>query len=192
LSLDPSPQGLTVATTARTTRFCRTQRSGFAKRLRRTRPASPKRASQGVGAGRPHARQDLTRFISPWSRLRARRCRVHHPPIHVRYDGRPPLSLDRDGGFDTAIPNFGKAEYFYGGGLTGFYGKRVCCPTGRPWLRVLLSPLSVDSRRNPGTGISQRTASNKNSTIWNSRNGVGKDRQANWGGLLPRMSKPWL
>jgi hypothetical protein len=36
LSLDPSPQGLTVATTARTTRFCRTQRSGFAKRLRRT------------------------------------------------------------------------------------------------------------------------------------------------------------
>ena len=61
-------------------------------------PCFAQRASQGVGAGRPHARQDLTRFISPWSRLRARRCRVHHPPIHVRYDGRSPLSLDRDGG----------------------------------------------------------------------------------------------
>jgi hypothetical protein len=55
-------------------------------------------ASPDTGAVRPHARQDLTRFISPWSRLRARRCRVHHPPIHVRYDGRSPLSLDRDGG----------------------------------------------------------------------------------------------
>jgi len=55
-------------------------------------------ASPDTGAVRPHARQDLTRFISPWSRLRARRCRVHHPPIHVRYDGRSPLSLDRDSG----------------------------------------------------------------------------------------------
>ncbi|WP_275198302.1 hypothetical protein [Bradyrhizobium sp. CSA207] len=31
---------------------------------------------------------------------------------------------------DTAFPNFGKVEYFCGGGLTGFRGRRVFCPDG--------------------------------------------------------------
>jgi hypothetical protein len=31
----------------------------------------------------------------------------------------------------AANPNFGKVESFCGGGLTGFWGSRVFCPTGR-------------------------------------------------------------
>lgn len=46
-SPDPSPQGLTVATTVKTTRFRRTQ----------------------LAPSVPHGAEDLTRFISPWSRL---------------------------------------------------------------------------------------------------------------------------
>ncbi|RZN08897.1 hypothetical protein CWO91_20110 [Bradyrhizobium genosp. SA-3] len=53
------------------------------------------------------------------------------PRPTFRYDVRSSLSLGRDGRENAAIPNFGKVEYFCGGGLTGFCGRRVCCPTGQ-------------------------------------------------------------
>jgi hypothetical protein len=81
LSLKPSPQGLTVATTVRTTWFCRTQ-------LILLRPE----ASPDFGAVRSHGLHELTRFISPCPPHPRRRCRVHRPPAHVRDDVRSPLS----------------------------------------------------------------------------------------------------
>jgi len=47
---------------------------------------------------------DLTRFISPWSRLGVPdAARVHRTPIHVRCDVRSPLFGDRDG---ARMPQF--------------------------------------------------------------------------------------
>src|SRR5439155_25523914 len=82
----------------------------------------------------------------PGPRLRARRCRVHHPdPRSLRRTIAP---LPGPGWrIDTAIPNLGKVEYFCERGLTGFCGRWVFCPTGqigmtdvslrRPWRALL-------------------------------------------------------
>lgn len=87
LGPDPSPQGLTVATTVRTTRFRRTQPA-------RRRP----RASPDVSAVRPHAVRPHEVHLALAPPSRARHCRVHRSPVHVRDDVRSPLSPDRDGG----------------------------------------------------------------------------------------------
>ena len=92
-SPDSSPQGLTVATTVRTTRFCRTQ----------LHPAPPKEHREGVGAVRLHAAGPHEVHLALVSHSRARRSRVHRTPIHVRYDVRSPLSEDRDG---ETMPQF--------------------------------------------------------------------------------------
>jgi len=89
------------------------------------------KASPDTGAVRPHATGPHEVHLALVPPSRARRCRVHRTPIHVRYDGRSPLSLDRDGRMDNVIPNFGKVEYFYGEGLTSFGGRWVFCPTGQ-------------------------------------------------------------
>lgn len=84
LSPDPSPQGLTVATTVRTTRFRRTQL-----------PALP-RGFAGCWR-RPSARCESSRGSSrPGPASHARRSRVHRTPTHVRDDVRSPLSSGRD------------------------------------------------------------------------------------------------
>jgi len=118
-SPDPSPQGLTVATTVRTTRFCRTQ-------LAPHRPEGLRKASAPsvCTQSRPH---EVHLALVPPSR--ARRCRVHRTPVHVRYDVRSPLSADRNGGENAVIPNFCKVEYFCEVGLTGLYERQVFCPT---------------------------------------------------------------
>lgn len=73
-----SSAGLTPATGARTTRFCRTQPPGFRR----------------VGAGRP-ARCVRSRTIArPATTTRARRCRVHRNPSLVRDDGQRPSQRD--------------------------------------------------------------------------------------------------
>jgi hypothetical protein len=140
LSLKASPQGLTVATTVRTTRFCRTQQSGFTQR-----------ASPDTGAVRPHAVKDLTRFISPWPRLGMPDAAASTaPPPTFRDDVRSSLSSGRDGWENAAIPNFGKVEYFYGRGLMRFCMGRVFCPTGKNCsdpISALLRRLSLEPVR---------------------------------------------
>src|SRR6266702_8622278 len=64
-------------------------------------PASPKGLRRAFGAVRPHAEGPHEVHLALVPHSRARRCRVHRTPIHVRYDGRSSLSLDRDGGWIT-------------------------------------------------------------------------------------------
>lgn len=92
--------------------------SGFAKRLRQMLAPSVRTLL------------DLTRFISPWSRLACpTQPRPPHP--HPRSLRRTIAPLLGPGcATDTAIPNFGKAEYFCGRGLTGAARSGVFCPTG--------------------------------------------------------------
>ena len=120
MSPDPSSQGLTVATTARTTRFCRTQLTllrlkGFARRWRRS--SARRRTSRGSSRPGPA-------FACPTLP------RPPHPgPRSLRRTIAP---LPGPGwGMDTVIPNFGKVEYFWSGGLTGFRVRWVFCPTGQ-------------------------------------------------------------
>lgn len=70
---------------------------------------------------------DLTRFISPWSRLACpTQPRPPHPhPRSLRRTIAPLLGPEC--ATDTAIPNFGKVEYFCEEGLTGC---GVFAPTG--------------------------------------------------------------
>jgi len=91
------------------------------------RPAPPRRAS------RERWRRPFRRMQGPHEvhlalvpPTHARRSRVHRTPALVRHDVRSPLSAGRDGAENAAIPNFGKVEYFCGGGLTGV---GVFCPT---------------------------------------------------------------
>jgi len=110
LSPDPSPQGLTVATTARTTRFCRTQ-------LIRLRP----RASPDFGAGRPHGVRTSRGSSRPGPAFPCPALpRPPHPdPRSTRRTIAPLLGPGwRD---NVANPNFGKVEYFCWGGLTRFW-----------------------------------------------------------------------
>jgi len=72
----PHPQDLAVATTAGTTRFCRT----------RADPASPLRASQGFGAVRTtrlarRSRGSAQSIAPPCARIRDGAARVHRDPI---------------------------------------------------------------------------------------------------------------
>ena len=115
-------KSLTVATTARTTRFSRTQRSGSAQGLRRTRLVAVRSART-----RFRAHEVLILALLPHPR---RRCRVHRTPTHVRDDVRSPLSSGRDGGEYAVNPNFGKVEYFCEGGLTGFWREVGVLPDG--------------------------------------------------------------
>jgi hypothetical protein len=97
---------LTPATGARTTRFCRTQRPVFAKRLRRAR-----RRSSCAPANRSRG------STRPATALPRRRCRVHHIPSRVRDDARPPLLPERDGWRCALdLPN-GESEIFLNLGL---------------------------------------------------------------------------
>jgi len=73
-----SSAGLTPATGARTTRFCRTQPPGFRR----------------VGAGRLRAALAHGRQARPATTTRARRCRVHRNPPLVRDDGQRPSGWD--------------------------------------------------------------------------------------------------
>jgi hypothetical protein len=86
VGLRKTSASLTPATGARTTRFCRTQPPGFAKRLRR------------AFAGRLHAAFAHGPKSALRPRPRARRCRVHRIPPHVRDDGQRPSERDRMGG----------------------------------------------------------------------------------------------
>ncbi len=72
-----SARGLTVATTARTTRFCRTQLI----RLRQRGFAGLRRRSSARSLG-------LTGTTRPARASRARRCRVHRNPARVSNDSR--------------------------------------------------------------------------------------------------------
>jgi hypothetical protein len=72
-----SARGLTVATTARTTRFCRTQLI----RLRQRGFAGLQRRSSARSLG-------LTGTTRPARASRARRCRVHRNPARVSNDSR--------------------------------------------------------------------------------------------------------
>jgi len=98
-----SAKGLTVATTARTTRFCRT--------LQRRSSA---RGCGLTGTTRPAL--SLSRTTLP---------RPPHPnPRSLRRTIAPLLG---PGWADSAaIPNFGKVEYFRGEGLTGFCTMQGC------------------------------------------------------------------
>jgi hypothetical protein len=112
-----SAKSLTVATTARTTRFCRTQASGFAKRLRRTCPASPEgvagierrsynaacKSLTGLGSIHCPALQ-LTSATAPLASTATRSA--------ARDDVRPPLFAGPGSATHTTNPNFGKVEYF--------------------------------------------------------------------------------
>jgi hypothetical protein len=102
---DPSPQGLTVATTVRTTRFCRTHWR---------RPPARSRTSRG--SSRPGPAFACTALPRP----------PHPDPRSLRRTIAPLLGPGC--GKYAVIPNFGKVEYFYVEGLTGV---GVFCPTGR-------------------------------------------------------------
>lgn len=125
LSLEASPQGLTVATTVRTTRFCRTRRPGFALVASPdTAPSVRTPAKTSRGSSRP----GLT--------SRARRSRVHRTPIHVRYDVRSPLSGDRDGVRMPQIRISVKRNIF-AGGIDGFWREGGVLPDGSEALRPI-------------------------------------------------------
>ncbi len=135
LSLDPSPQGLTVATTVRTTRFRRTQLarlglSSFAGHSAvRLHGAKTSRGSSRPGPAYP--------------------CLALPRPPHPdpRSTRRTIAPLRGSGWRDIAAnPNFGKVEYFRRRGLTGFGAQGMCCPTGRDCTAQVRLILPFDCR----------------------------------------------
>jgi len=78
VGLATSPRGLTSATDARTTRFCRTQQSVFAKRLRRT--LAPSSCADDIAHGKSR----------PAIRSRADAAASTAFPAYVRDDGQRP------------------------------------------------------------------------------------------------------
>jgi len=102
-----SATGLTVATTARTTRFCRTRSAPFVYTRPRTHRDYPP-CPHPLVPTLPRPPQPGPRF----ERLANR-----------------PSSSGRAVSMYAAIPNFGKVEYFCEEGLTG---GGVFCPTGNP------------------------------------------------------------
>jgi hypothetical protein len=114
-------ESLAVATTARTTRFCRTHGS----LVRRIIPRPCRNCRENAGE---------TNLTAPLvgTRFRARRdyppCpHLSHPtlpastasPARNQDDTRSPLKDEPGWATHTPFPNFGKVEYFYGMGLTG-------------------------------------------------------------------------
>ncbi|MBB4371816.1 hypothetical protein GGD63_004617 [Bradyrhizobium sp. cir1] len=113
-------KGLTVATTARTTRFCRTHGPPF----RRSFPG-PRRQSRKL--------TDETSLAAPFVRTRPRAHRDYPPllapsvptlprPPQARLANktttRSPLKDEPGWATHTPFPNFGKVEYFCANGLT--------------------------------------------------------------------------
>jgi hypothetical protein len=109
----PHPQDLTVATTARTTRFCRTQADPASpKGLGRTRRRSSDAACEVLTRlGSIHCPAlPLTSATAPPTSTAARSA--------ARDDVRPPLFAGSGSAIHTSNPNFGKAEYFAARWLT--------------------------------------------------------------------------
>ena len=114
-----SPNGLTVATTARTTRFCRThgppcRRSipgpvDGAGNLRARRSLTAPSSARGLG---------LTGTTRPARASRADAAASTASPARDRDDFTSPLLGEPGWATHTSKPNFGKAEYFRAHGLT--------------------------------------------------------------------------
>ena len=115
-------QGLTVATTARTTRFCRTHGSPFRRSF----------SSPVDGAGNLQTRRSLAAPLvgtKPWVHAEqsalplATRTRTLPRPPQAQLANvtttRSPLKNEPGCATHTPKPNFGKVEYFSGSGLTG-------------------------------------------------------------------------
>ena len=108
---------MTVATTARTTRFCRTQL------IRLRQEASP-----DFGAVRLHAAADSQGHPALPAPLVPTLPRPPQPGPRFERLANRPSSSGRAVSIYAAIPNFGKVEYFCAEGLTGY---AVFCPTER-------------------------------------------------------------
>ena len=129
VGLAASPQGLTVATTARTTRFCRTQ-DFFRLRLKATPDLRPPSLQRGRNQHRSsrvvkRSRGSAQSTAPPCSRHPRRRCpRPPQPgPRFVTTYDRP---FRGPGCFAcTAKPNFGKVECFCSTGLTRVRNSQV-------------------------------------------------------------------
>lgn len=120
LSPKASPQGLTVATTVRTTRFRRTQLLCFAPKglFRVLAPSVPLGAEISRGSSRPGPAYPCPALPRP----------PHPGPRSLRRTSAP---LPGSGcGENAVIPKFGKVEYFCGKGLTRFCGRPGVLPDG--------------------------------------------------------------
>ena len=124
-------ESLTVATTARTTRFCRT-------RQRRSSCAMP----IAHGSTRPAITQSRRHCPRP----------PHSGPRFVT-TREPPLRGPEQG-FNTLIPNFGKEEYFCPEPLTGC---GLFCPSGK-WSPTLIVHFGLRASVDPGTMMGQEFA----------------------------------
>ena len=117
-SLAPS-QKLTVATTARTTRFCRTH----GPPCRRSIPGPCRQSRKLTSETEPDSAVVRTRLRAhrdypPCPHLSCRRCRVHRNPAREHDDDKSPLLGEPGWATHTPKPNFGKVEYFCVRGLT--------------------------------------------------------------------------
>jgi hypothetical protein len=123
-----SAKGLTVATTARTTRFCRTRVRLFAAcPPSAVDVAGRMLARRTLSAARPHAvsgSQGLPALPAP---------RVHDAAASTatrfayRNDVRSPLKVEPGWPTHTTNPNFGKVEYFRKRGLTSGRNRAAIC-----------------------------------------------------------------
>ena len=109
---------LAVATTARTTRFCRTHR----------RRSYDTACDELTGVG--------SILCPPCPHIRAGAAASTASPAHVRDDVRSPLSNGPGWRENAAIQNFGKVEYFCEGGLTGIWRELGVLPDGSDWRRA--------------------------------------------------------
>ena len=113
-------EGLTVATTARTTRFCRTHGPSFRRSFPKTRRRSWKLTDETKpsSAARPHAAtgsQGLPALPAP---LVPTLPRPPQPGPRFERLANRPSSSGRAVSMYASIPNFGKVEYFCASGLT--------------------------------------------------------------------------
>ncbi len=114
-----SSKGLTVATTARTTRFCRTRgshvRAGFSRAVDVTGKMLARRTFQRRSSARGC---ELTGTTRPARTLRADAAASTATRLATRDDTRSPLKTEPGWATHTTNPNFCKVEYFGGDGLT--------------------------------------------------------------------------
>jgi len=124
-------ESLTVATTARTTRFCRTHGSRVRRMIHRLCRRCRKNAGEtNLTAPLVDARFRAHRDYPPCPHLsRPTLPASTASPARENDDTRSPLKDEPGWATHTPFPNFGKAEYFCRKGLTGWRG---VLPDGHP------------------------------------------------------------
>ena len=113
--------GLTVATTARTTRFCRTHGPPCRRSIPWLRRQSRKLTGETKpsSAVRPHAVTDSQGLPALPAPLVPTLPRPPQARLAIKTTSRSPLLVEPGSATHTPKPNFGKVEYFRADGLTG-------------------------------------------------------------------------